>query len=937
MSDNEDLLGEDLGDHSLADYNLGNDEEEQLLADDYDGANSQNVPSARGTAYREQIDVVPTDYAEQNIEYTQPVQYAAPEAECVVPNIVVEVPNTRPEHSTYAPYEPTYEREHAVPPPIPAAPMESPQIVPSEMAPLAGDLNRERFTSERPVGSQRTPQIRNIPDSLDKVYVPRAGRGRGAWRPHRHAHPYRRNNMQFRANFAPRPSFPPPRHSPPQMRPEIPEIRHEPPQDRQIQPEIRPEFQNFQRFYRPNMEETFPNQNFERPMFPVYRPFVPREIVPNNLPQVIRQPLPVLPGKNVEQEVRMLPVLPPNLPPLTGKKVLINPHFKGNFQPPVEGLPAYIPTRIQKTPPLSPTLEQKFGPIKDIDDAAERFIAEQRSALARAASRNLRRSPQRYIENTTIEIENELARSRRNDDELLRKQEEFIHANRAGLRRRMRSPSPPPRRSPSPVREHRREERRTRPHDDEDSEYRRKVREQESLRERVLRAKEVRRRKNAVALQKQLQDREREIKDKDKPKDEPKAVIKDKDTKDTKDKEKDKDIKEKPSSTKEEDTKPDTTEKSPEIERVTVRVRVEEKQKEKERDRSPLRDEVEVNSTCEALTPPRPVNSTTPPLPRTTHDSDDDLDLILGDIDGILSDDEDTGRFKDDKTDSSKSQTDLRSKLPPKNGDKKTGRQKITFTANEEKKKEKSPIRRTIVTSSTKNVETEKKTEKVKPQAATNTTAKSRQRIVFDAKKAQTEKTEDENAQKFTNRRVILQRKGDKEKSVFSRIDQNDPTKPNPGIFSRAFKSIGTERIVRNDTIQVVDRKELSSDGRKVASDSRKVASDSRKVSSDLRKVSSDGRKMSDEPEVEYESGSDDEGVTKPREVGLSAAVSNLPHGMTDTRLRTLAGDFVQSLILDKEERTAKITFKTTSAAENFKKKFNNKMVAASRLTVVLQ
>jgi hypothetical protein len=33
------------------------------------------------------------------------------------------------------------------------------------------------------------------------------------------------------------------------------------------------------------------------------------------------------------------------------------------------------------------------------------------------------------------------------------------------------------------------------------------VREQESLRERVLKAKEVRRRKNAVALQKQLEDR----------------------------------------------------------------------------------------------------------------------------------------------------------------------------------------------------------------------------------------------------------------------------------------------------------------------------------------------------------------------------------------------------------------------------------------------
>lgn len=45
----------------------------------------------------------------------------------------------------------------------------------------------------------------------------------------------------------------------------------------------------------------------------------------------------------------------------------------------------------------------------------------------------------------------------------------------------------------------------------------------------------------------------------------------------------------------------------------------------------------------------------------------------------------------------------------------------------------------------------------------------------------------------------------------------------------------------------------------------------------------------------------------------------------------------LQNLNLDREERSAKITFKTTVAAENFKKKFNNKMVAASRLTVTLR
>lgn len=42
----DDLLGDDLGDHSLADYNLGNDEEDQLLADDFESGSSQNVPSS---------------------------------------------------------------------------------------------------------------------------------------------------------------------------------------------------------------------------------------------------------------------------------------------------------------------------------------------------------------------------------------------------------------------------------------------------------------------------------------------------------------------------------------------------------------------------------------------------------------------------------------------------------------------------------------------------------------------------------------------------------------------------------------------------------------------------------------------------------------------------------------------------------------------------
>lgn len=50
------MLGDDLGDQSLADYNLGNEEEEQLLADDYESAAPQNVPTSVGPTFREPID-----------------------------------------------------------------------------------------------------------------------------------------------------------------------------------------------------------------------------------------------------------------------------------------------------------------------------------------------------------------------------------------------------------------------------------------------------------------------------------------------------------------------------------------------------------------------------------------------------------------------------------------------------------------------------------------------------------------------------------------------------------------------------------------------------------------------------------------------------------------------------------------------------------------
>ncbi|XP_061384706.1 titin-like isoform X2 [Danaus plexippus] len=870
MSDNEDLLGDDLGDHSLADYNLGNEEEEQLLADDYDGGPSQNVPTAN--AYREQAEVVPAEYSSGTLEYSQP-SYTAPDSESVVPNIMVEVPNTK----SYTPYRDTFEQEQAVPPAIPATPIESPQIVPSEATETPNVENQERTAENR---SQRSALPRNIPDSLDKVFVPNSFPGRGrAWRnPNRSYKPYRRYN--YRGNFNnPRPAFAPPmrpQNINPQIRPDIPDIRPDIPMGPEISPERPilsqelpmdgPYNQNFQNFQfrpntdsRPEMANVLPNPG---PMFyqrPTYNPRFPpmREIInTNQMPQVtIRQPMP-MPMPVKEPEVRMLPVpLPPNLPP--GKKVLINPHFKGNFQPPVEGL-AYIPTRIIKTPPVSPTLEAKFGPSLPVDEAAERFIAEQRQALARAAARN--REPMRYIENTTIEIENELARSsRRSDDDLLRRQEEFINANRAGLRRRMRSPSP--RRSPERARSP--DRRRT----DEESDYRRRVREQETLRERVLRAKEVRRRKNAVALQRRLSD-----KDKDQEKE---VKIEEK-----------KDVK--PAVLPEQNI-PDTTRKTPEkmekVDKAEKTEKVIKTEKIDKRDRSPIKVErTEANSTCDTLTPP----PLTPPLPR---DSDDDLDLILDDIDDILSD-EDSGRFKEkNKVETPKpSQVDLRSKLPPRES---KPRQKIVFDKGD--KKEKSPTRRTIVTGANKNNANEKNESKTvkaktkqKPESTNTAAPRARQKIVYcdkltqkqDKDKRETEKPKSQ----FTNRRVILQNKiqpNDKPSSRLQPTDKSFSRLQPGGIFSRAVTAIGTAK-----------------------------------------------------PDIEYESS--DEDVKVKNETGLIAVVENLPYGMTDTRLKTLAGD-IQNLILDKEDRSARITFKNNKDAEVFYKKFNKKMVAASRLSVTLK
>lgn len=55
------------------------------------------------------------------------------------------------------------------------------------------------------------------------------------------------------------------------------------------------------------------------------------------------------------------------------------------------------------------------------------------------------------------------------------------------------------------------------------------------------------------------------------------------------------------------------------------------------------------------------------------------------------------------------------------------------------------------------------------------------------------------------------------------------------------------------------------------------------------------------------------------------------------SQVSLVPGTILQNLNLDKEDRSAKITFKSCEAAEAFKKKFNNKMIAASRVIVTLR
>ncbi|KAL4709563.1 hypothetical protein ACJJTC_007294 [Scirpophaga incertulas] len=293
MSDNDDLLGDDLGDHSLADYNLGNEEEEQLLADDYESSSSQNVPMSVGPEYRS-TEIVSASYSSHTIQYSTPqtIPYQPPvDTECVVPNITVEVPNTPlSEHSTYAPYEPpVYEAEHAVvPPAIPAAPLESAQIVPTDM-PITIPMGAHQVAVTK----------RSVPfRSADAVAIPRGPYAWGRGRSHAHAqgHPYRR---VARGNYHQRQSFPPPqlRPSPPIVRPDSrPEIRPNFPPE--FRPSFIPEMQPMCPEVGPDIRPNGPDVR-ERPDF---RPELRMELRPD-----IRTDLPPDMRSDMPAELRPLP------------------------------------------------------------------------------------------------------------------------------------------------------------------------------------------------------------------------------------------------------------------------------------------------------------------------------------------------------------------------------------------------------------------------------------------------------------------------------------------------------------------------------------------------------------------------------------------------------------------------------------------------------
>lgn len=145
----------------------------------------------------------------------------------------------------------------------------------------------------------------------------------------------------------------------------------------------------------------------------------------------------------------------------------------------------------------------------------------------------------------------------------------------------------------------------------------------------------------------------------------------------------------------------------------------------------------------------------------------------------------------------------------------------------------------------------------------------------FQAAKEPAPSAQDGTKKPFNNRRVVLQRKitakgtEKTEKSVYARIEiKNDPTQPNPGIFSRAVRT-----AIGNDKNRIV-----------------------------VKKV--------EDTTVEYDSEGSEEERLLSEENDCVAMVTNLPHGMTDTRLKTLAGNDVQVMIFEAFPKARQMAWK---------------------------
>lgn len=93
---------------------------------------------------------------------------------------------------------------------------------------------------------------------------------------------------------------------------------------------------------------------------------------------------------------------------------------------------------------------------------------------------------------------------------------------------------------------------------------------------------------------------------------------------------------------------------------------------------------------------------------------------------------------------------------------------------------------------------------------------------------------------------------------------KSDPTQAHAGIFSRAVRTAigaaGAAGAAGADSARVVLKK--------------------------------------DEPQIQFESDSEIDEDSLLEESGIVATVANLPHGMTDTRLKTLAGTELQVIMI---------------------------------------